>query len=139
MAKIHLNDGSYFSTTGKSNAFAVVIILSHAISPNPIARLVKEIGTKAIEYKVCVELERTLHFYLRLDFKKSENSKILNMAFSCQTGSKIRKVLICSQNTSILSPDCHNKPVEKKKGCTSNYICSQSTFRKTKPKEKSET
>jgi len=37
--------------------------------------LVKGIGTKAIEYKVCVELERTLHFYLRLDLK---NPKIGN-------------------------------------------------------------
>jgi hypothetical protein len=35
MAKIHLNNRRYFSTTGKSTAFAVVIILSHAISPNP--------------------------------------------------------------------------------------------------------
>jgi hypothetical protein len=68
----------YFSTAGKSNAFAVVIILSHAISPNPIARLVKGIGTKAIECKVCVELERTLHFYLRLDLKnlKIQESEI---------------------------------------------------------------
>ena len=75
MTKIHLNDGKYFSTTGKSTAFAVAIILSHAISPNPIARLVKGIGTKAIEYKVCVELERTLHFYLRLDLKNPKIRK----------------------------------------------------------------
>ena len=75
MAKIHLNDGRYFSTTGKSNAFAVVIILSHVTSPNPIDRLVKGIGTKAIEYKVCVEVERTLHFYLRLDLKNPKIRK----------------------------------------------------------------
>lgn len=75
MAKSHLNGGVYFSTTGKSTAFAVVIILSHAISPNPVSRLVKGIGTMAIEYKVCVEMERPLHFYLRLDLKNAKIRK----------------------------------------------------------------
>jgi hypothetical protein len=37
--------------------------------------MVKGIRTKAIEYKVCVELELTLHFYLRLDVKNPKIRK----------------------------------------------------------------